>query len=139
MGQVLLSLGAIILLGSVTLGVNSMYIQSVEQSVDAQVQSDAINFGRDLSERINSYAMRYDQLDQDFGHLNDHTKPESRLQFTSQIGITYFATVELTGEVPVASGQNGRIATITVYEENRDGSGATQLLQMIASVTNVME
>ena len=55
-GQTLLTLAAIVLLAIITMGIRSMYLQSVNTSVDAQYTSDALNFGRDLSERVHRHS-----------------------------------------------------------------------------------
>ena len=116
-GQVLLSLGAIVLLAIVTIGVQQLFVQSVQETVGSQKTADAVNYGRDLSERLYSYAFRYDQLEQDWGNLDEVTDPNRRLEFESQIGEIYYATVELSQEQELAHGQQGKKATITIYEE----------------------
>lgn len=116
-GQVLLTLGAIVLLAIVSIGVQQLFVQSVYETVGTQKSADAVNYGRDLSERLYSYAFKYDMLDADWGSYDDVTDPTRRLEFTSQIGEVYYATVELSAEQEIAHGQSGRLATVTVYEE----------------------
>ncbi len=119
-GQVLLTLAAIVLLAYISLNIQQMYVQSVHNTVDSQYTSDALNFGRDLSERLQSYACNYDRLMNDFGGLEDVTDPASRPEHTTQAGEVFFATIHLSDENELIHGQNGRTAIIRVYEEERE-------------------
>jgi hypothetical protein len=115
-GQVLLTLAAVVLLAYISLNIQRMYVQSVNNTIDSQYTSDALNFGRDLSDRIQSYAFNYDQLMNDFEGLDDVTDSNSRLEFTTQIGEIFFATVSISDETELIHEQTGRKATIRVYE-----------------------
>ena len=118
MGQTLLTLTSIVLLSMLTMSINKIYITSVRNSVETQHTSDAINFGRDLSDRIHNYAFKYAQLDNDFGGLTDETTAGSRIEFVSPVGETLYATVTLSAEgVNLVEGQTGRIATIRVFHK----------------------
>lgn len=116
-GQVLLTIGSIVLLAIVSIGVQQLFVQSVTETVGAQHSADAINYGRDISERIYSYAFRYNQLETDWGNYDDVTDEDRRLTFQSQVGQTFHATVDLSDEKELAHGQYGRTAEITIYEE----------------------
>lgn len=116
-GQVFLTLASLVLLGYIAFNIQQMYVSSVETTVEMQMTSDAVNLGRDLSEEIQSYMYKYDQLETQFGDMDDVTDPGERRSDTSQIGQIFHATVELSGEMVLEHGQNGRLATITVYEE----------------------
>lgn len=116
-GQIFLTLASLVLLGYISLNIQRMYVSSVETTVDMQMMNDAVNFGRDLSEEVQSYAYKYSQLDAQLGGLDDETDPSSRRTDTSQVGRVFHATVELSNEVELDHGQNGRWATIRVYEE----------------------
>lgn len=119
-GQVLLTLASLVLLGYIVLNIHQMYASSVETTVDMQMTSDAVNFGRDLSEEIQSYIYKYGQLDADFGNMDNPTNPNQRRSDTSQVGEIFHATVDLSNEMALEHGQNGRLATIKVYEEIND-------------------
>jgi hypothetical protein len=107
-------------MGIISMNIYQMYGQSVTNTVDAQMTSDAINFGRDISEELQSYSFRYDSLDAHFGRFDDVTDPDKRLSHVSTIGEQFYATVDLSGEQTLAHGQTGRMATIRVYEEMTD-------------------
>jgi hypothetical protein len=119
-GQVFLTLASLVLLGIISLNIHQMYVSSVETTVDMQMTSDAVNFGRDLSEEVQSYSYKYSQLDAQLGGLDDETDPGSRRSDTSQVGRIFHATIELSSEIELDLGQNGRWATIRVYEEQDD-------------------
>lgn len=94
-----------------------MYVQSVNTTVESQEMADALNFGRDIADELQSFAYRYDDLNERFGDLNDVTNEDSRWEFESQIDKKYYATVDLSLEQPLKHGQTGRMATIIIYEE----------------------
>ena len=120
-GQTILTLASIVLLAIITMSIRSMYTQSVHQTVGSQETADALNLGRDIAETLHSYSFRYDQLDSDFGGLNDVTDENSRIEFESQIEGTLYATVELSAEEVLIHDQLGRRATIRIYKEEREG------------------
>lgn len=117
-GQTLLALASIVLLSIITMSIRSMYVQSVHTTVESQEMADALNFGRDIADELQSFAYRYSELDATFGDLNDVTDVDSRWEFESQIGKKYYATVDLSTEQPLKHGQLGRMATIIIYEED---------------------
>lgn len=119
-GQVFLTLGSLVLLGIIAFNIQQMYVSSVETTVDMQMTSDAVNFGRDLSEEIQSYMYKYGQLVAHFGDMDDANDPSKRRSDTSQVGQVFHATVDLSDEMVLEHGQNGRIATIRVFEEVDD-------------------
>lgn len=119
-GQVFLTLASLVLLGLISLNIQRMYVSSVETTVEMQMANDALNFGRSLSEEVQSYAYKYGQLDSQLGGLDDETDPSSRRSDTSQVGRVFHATIELSNEIELDHGQNGRWATIKVYEELDD-------------------
>jgi hypothetical protein len=119
-GQIFLTLAALVLLAIISLNIRQMYVQSVNNTVDAQMTGDAINFGRDISEQLQSYSLRYDSLDAHFGDMDDETDPDRRLSHVSTVGEQFYATVELSSEQTLAHGQTGRLATIRIFEEMPD-------------------
>jgi len=122
-GQTILTLASIVLLAIITMSIRQTYVQSVHNSVDAQYTSDAVNFGRTLSERLQSYSSDpnlYNELDNDFGAFNDETDPGARLEFISPAGETLYATIDLSAETNLLYDQTGRRAVIRIYEEEND-------------------
>lgn len=138
-GQVLLTLASLVLLGYIVLNIHQMYAGSVETTVDMQMTADAVNFGRDLSEEIQSYIYKYGQLDADFGNLDDPTDPNERRSDTSQVGQIFHATVDLQDKADLwsdmAGPQQGKLATIRVYEEVDDTLQFKA--ELITSVVNI--
>lgn len=134
-GQIFLTLASLILLGYIALNIQQMYVSSVETTVDMQMTSDAIGFGRDLSEEIQYYAYKYGQLDAVFGDMDDPNDPNKRRSDTSQVGQIFYATIELSSEQVLAHGQSGRLATITVYEEVDDT--LDMKAELVTAVTNL--
>ena len=135
-GQTLLTLASIVLLAIISMSIRSMYTQSVHNTVDSQLTSDALNFGRDLSEEIHSYAFRYTELDGVYGSKNDVTHPNTRIEFTPQVGVTFYATIELSAEQELKHGQDGRIVTIHIFEEQREDE-FEQVAEYVTTVFNL--
>jgi hypothetical protein len=136
-GQTFLTLASIVLLAIISISIRSMYMQSVNNTVDSQLTSDALNLGRDLAEELHSFAFRYDQLDAEYGNMNDITNPNTRIEFTPQIGVTFYATIELSAEQTLIHNQQGRIATIRIFEEVRNEE-FVELAEYVTSVSNLM-
>lgn len=133
-GQTLLALAAIVLLSIISLNIGSMHVEAVETTVENQEISDAMNFGEDLIEELQSYAYNYGQLDSRFGDLDDVTDQDKRRQYTSQIGKVYFATVELSSEETILHGQTGRRATVQIYEETESGDDYVMLTEFRTAI-----
>lgn len=124
-GQVFLTLGALVLLAIVSIGIQQLFVQSVQETVGSQKSADAVNYGRDLSEEVYSYAFRFDNIpDLELALTNEYDgyqTAENGRKFKSQIGELYSATYEILTKNNVAHGQNGVEVKITVYEENNNG------------------
>jgi hypothetical protein len=136
-GQVLLTLASIVLLSYITLNMQQMYVQATHSTVESQHTSDALNFGRDISDRIQSFAFNYDQLMTEFGGLDDITDPNSRLEFTSQVGEIFYATVEISDEMELIHNQTGRKAIIKVYEYRESSDEYRQQAEYVTAVTEM--
>lgn len=134
-GQVFLTIASLVLLGIISLNIHQMYVNSVEATVDMQVTSDAVNFGRDLSEEVQSYSYKYSQIDAQLGGLDDETDPNSRRTDTSQVGRIFHATIDLSSEQELDHGQQGRWATIRIYEELEDSLDFKA--EMVTGVVNL--
>jgi hypothetical protein len=122
-GQTLLALASIVLLAIITMSIRNIYVQSVHNSIDTLYTTEALNFGRTLSERIQSYSsspLMYNELDNDFSGFDDVNDAGSRIEFLAPSGNSLYATVELSAEINVLYGQTGRLATIRIFEEVND-------------------
>lgn len=128
-GQTLLTLLAIVLLAVISLNIRQMYLQSVETTVETQEDSDAINYGRDIVEDLQSYAYNYWRLVPDYGSLDDVNDKNRRLKRISQVGKTYYSTVELSDEKSILHGQAGRTASVKVYERTEAGDGFRMIVE----------
>jgi hypothetical protein len=140
-GQTLLALASIVLLSIITMSIRSMYVQSVETTVESQEMQDAINFGRDISEELQSFAFgfsdmgaiqsRMNSLSGQFQSsntvLNEKTSSANSLWIVkreeeSQIGRQYYASIEMPTSMQTLTSHNqqGVIATIRIFEEIED-------------------
>ena len=119
-GQTLLTIASIILLSIITMGISQLYLQSVVETVDSQIKSDALNFGRDLADELHVHAYTFGVLDDKFGIYNDVSSEESRIEFTSQVGRTFYATIELSPLKVLIHNELGRQASIKVFEKKND-------------------
>jgi len=134
-GQVFVTFASLVLVGYIALNIQRMYVSSVEETVDTQMTHDAVNFGRDLSEEVQSYAYKYGQIVDAFGDMDDITDPNERISDTSQVGRIFHATVELSNEQVLEHGQSGRTATIRVYEEVDNSLNFKA--ELVTAVTNL--
>jgi hypothetical protein len=134
-GQTILTLAAIVLLAIITMGIRSMYLQSVNNTVGAQHTSDALNFGRDLSERIQRHSgstMRYELFKQEFSNCLESNYDENDIDLTvfndnCKINNNSVAGESFVGLVTISSDddefdfgvaeQTGRYVTIRIFRE----------------------
>ena len=140
-GQTLLALASIVLLSLITMSMRSSYVQSVETTVESQEMQDAINFGRDISEELQSFAFgfsdmgamqsRMNSLSGQFQSsntvLNEKTSPANSLwiikrEEETQIGNQYYASVEMPTSMQTLTSHNqqGVIAIIRIFEEKEE-------------------
>ena len=117
-GQTILTVGALIIFGIIAMNVRSLYVQSIVNRVDDQTTSSAMSIGWTIAEKIQSYAFQYDNLDAEFGGLDDINDPLSRLEIQSQINELFYVTVDLSAEKELIHEQFGRTATIRVYRSD---------------------
>ena len=117
-GQTIITIGAIILFAIMAMNVQQIYVESVGNRVEYQSTSDALSIGWDLAEELQSYAFQYNNLDQEYGGLNDLNDPLSRLEVRSQIDELYYVTIELSMEKLMIHNQMGRTATIRVHRSS---------------------
>lgn len=118
--QTFLAIGAIFLFSITSLNVNRISVKAVHNSIENQVTSDAVNFGRDMSDMVQSYAFQYDNLVATFGGLNDVTSPSHRMTKTTSMGHILHAVFDVSSEHQLRHGQTGRIVTIRVFLEDEN-------------------
>lgn len=117
-GQTIITIGAVILFSIIALNVQQIYVESVGSRVEYQSTGNALSIGWDLAEELQSYTFNYNQLDQDYGGLNDLSDPLGRLEVLSQMDELFYVTVELSNEKELIHNQFGRTATIRVYRSS---------------------
>lgn len=117
-GQTILTIGALIIFGIIAMNVRSLYVQSIVNRVDDQTTSSAMSIGWTIAEEIQSYAFQYDNLDSEFGGLDNVNSPLSRLEILSQINELFYVTVDLSAEKELILNQFGRTATIRVFRSD---------------------
>ncbi len=130
-GQTLLALAAIVLLSIVTMSIRQMYVQSVNNTVDSQHTADALNFGRDISERIHTFSTRYIEFENEYGDCNADTfnlediDNKCKFEMNSIAGEDYIGTLFVEAESDIDIGtaiQKGRVITIRIFSERDEVS-----------------
>lgn len=140
-GQTLLALASIVLLSIITMSIRSMYVQSVDTTVESQEMADALNYGRDITEEVQSFAFNFDdmaametqmnsipgQYQSSSTVLNEKTSSANSLwivkrQEETQIGIQYYASIEMPTSMQTLTShsQQGVIAIIRIFEEKEE-------------------
>lgn len=132
-GQILLTLGAVSLLLYTAVNINRTYLTSVRETVQVQRDIEVINYGQSLSELMYSQSTNYDTFPAQYGNLTDVSDPATRLEYVTETDDTLYATIEISSEQPLMLDENGRIATITIYDET-DGE-YIQKGQFFAAIT----
>ncbi|KPP94270.1 MAG: hypothetical protein HLUCCA01_12840 [Bacteroidetes bacterium HLUCCA01] len=130
-GQALLAMAALSLFMYTAVNVNRLYVASVSESVDKQRTSDAINYAQSVAEMLYAQGQFYDDLDINFGHLDNENLSTRRLETLSVIGDSLVATVELDAESAQIHGAVGRTATIRVFSLLNDGTTDEQVSLMV--------
>jgi len=136
-GQTLLTLAAIVLLAIISMGIRGMYLQSVKTSVDTQFTSDALNFGRDLSERVhrhsgsqvayNEFFTRYGNCIEDFDEDDidlEGIDNNCKVNYNSVAGEHFIGLITIPSndddfDFGVVE-QEGRFVNIRVFREKND-------------------
>ncbi|MCC5942370.1 MAG: hypothetical protein JJU37_12595 [Balneolaceae bacterium] len=128
-GQTLLALAAIVLLSIITMSIRQMYVQSVNTTVNSQHTADALNFGRDISERIHTFSTRYLDFVDEYGGCTADTfdledvDTNCIFEMNSMAGESYIATLLVSPEGDIDIGpaiQTGRVITIRIFSERDD-------------------
>lgn len=134
----MLALASIVLLSIITMSIRQMYVQSVNTTVESQEMSDALNYGRDIAEEIQSFAFAFEDMATMEAQLNSmpgfyqssstvlnekHSTANNlwifKRQEETQIGEQYFATVEMPTSMQslTSHNQQGVIAVIRIFQE----------------------
>ena len=141
-GQVFLSLGALILLAIVSIGIQQLFVQSVQETVGSQKTADAVNYGRDISEEVYSFAFSFNDIeDLEQALSNEYSgyqTPENGKKFRSQIGKLYSAVFELDKKENTTHNQQGIEVTIRVYEQlqNEDYEFQAEYITFVTPISN---
>ncbi|TVR13363.1 MAG: hypothetical protein EA391_14320 [Balneolaceae bacterium] len=140
-GQTLLTLASIVLLAIISMNIRSMYVQSVQTTVNSQHTADALNYGRDLGERVQSYVFNYGEiLNSRYASMNDINDPAGRDSTLSPANKMLYATTEIGNEIPVLYNHQGRLITIRIYERNDMNSNQFDFLaEYITAITDLNE
>src|SRR5690554_3821649 len=131
-GEILLALGALILLSINSLNVNRTYVASVKDSVEIQYETEAIQFGHYIVELMYNYSTTEHKsafLNR-YGDCEELDNTCVLLEKTTFIGNTLKATIEIE---PSALAEN--LAVITVYEQKYNSSEFKQRLQFQTALT----
>jgi len=114
-GQTLLAIGALILLMNISLSIHRSQIHSISDSLDHQLDIEAINFGQSLMEAVFYSVNDYSELDALYENLSDVTDPDSRLEYQTIFEDILYATIDLSGEKQLINNVTGRQVTVRVY------------------------
>lgn len=138
-GQTLLTLASIVLLAIISMNIRSMYVQSVHTTVNSQHTSDALNYGRDLSEEIQSYVFNYGEIiNSRYASMNDINDPGNRDSTLSPTNKMLYATTDISNEQPVLYNHHGRLITIRIYERNNmDSNQFDFLAEYVTAITDL--
>lgn len=118
MGQTFLALGAIMLLMVITTTLNRTYVVALSETLDHQLEMEAIQFGQAISESIFSASREYENLTQMFGHLTNVSNKQQRIEFLTAFNDTLYATIHLSSEQQLLHAVEGRTAHIRVYTKD---------------------
>ena len=132
MGQTFLSIGAIMLLMVVTTTLNRTYVVALSDTIEHQLDLEAIQYGQALSESVLSASKEYENLQQMFGHLTNVSNNQQRLEFLTAFSDTLFATIHLSAEQQLVHAVQGRKAHIRVY--SRQGANYRVRAENIVSI-----
>lgn len=113
--QLLLALGALLLLMIVTTTLNRTYILALSETIENQLRFEAVNYAQSLTELVFSASEEYDQLDTLLGGMNDINDPLKRFTRVTLFGDSLFAVINLTPDTTLPHGVTGRIANIQVF------------------------
>ena len=114
-----------------------MYVQSVGTTVESQETADALTYGRDLAEEIQSFAFGFDYIQSIVFRMNNLPDQYSsgspvlnqkssvannlwvvKREQETQIGKQYYASIELPSSKQILQhGQQGVIAIIRIFEQ----------------------
>jgi hypothetical protein len=116
-GQTMLAIGALIILMNISTSIHRGQIRSLSDSLDHQLDMEAIYFGQSVMEAVFYSVNVYDDLDSLYGNFSDVTNPGARLEYAAFLGDTLLATIDLSGEKQLMTNVIGRQVTVRVFEK----------------------
>ncbi|AXI99772.1 hypothetical protein CYPRO_0487 [Cyclonatronum proteinivorum] len=118
--QLLLALGALLLLMIVTTTLNRTYILALSETIENQLRFEAVNYAQSLTELVFSASEEFDQLDALLGGMNNINDPQKRFSRVTLFGDSLFAIISLTPDTTLPLGITGRIAHIQVFSRQNE-------------------
>lgn len=119
-GQTLLAIGALVLLMNISMAIHRSQIHSISDSLDHQLDIEAINYGQSLMEAVFYSVNEYSELDALYENLSDVTDPSSRLEYETIFGDSLYATIDLHVEEQLINNVTGRQITVRVFGKSDD-------------------
>lgn len=114
LGQSLMALMALVLFTTITVSINRTRILATEQTIEHQVDLEAINYGQSIMEIISNIANTetgFENLRQDF---NNTTRSHI---FTTGSGKTLYAHIQVQESGLVKEGVSYKLVTISVFAD----------------------
>ena len=124
--QLLLALGALLLLMIVTTTLNRTYLLALSETLDNQLRFEAINYAQSLTELVFSASENYDQIETIIGGMDDVQDPLKRFSRVTLFGDSLFATIHLSPDTTLQHGVTGRFAIIQVYSRQHSAGFKTE-------------
>lgn len=132
-GQTLLTLSAIVIYSVTLNNIVTSHVNSVKYAVTQQGVLDAVEIGNSITERLFAASDSYENLENQYGSLNDVSKINTRENFETQLGQSIAITYQLGKEKEMIEGQLGRVLTVNVYQVGKN-SGFKKISEHIAVV-----
>lgn len=124
--QLLLALGALLLLMIVTTTLNRTYLLALSETLENQMRFEAINYAQSLTELVFSASENYDQIETIIGDMDDIHDPLKRFSRVTLFGDSLFATIYLSPDTTLQHGVTGRFAFIQVYSRQHGADFKTE-------------
>lgn len=115
-GQIILTMGAIVLFMITALNVNRSILHTTSVTVDQQARMNAVNYGQSLVELIYSHPGDFESFQITYGNYDDVNDPDRRLNHTTETDEELAATISIDSKTNLAHQISGIVATVTVYE-----------------------
>tara|TARA_R110000868_G_scaffold408293_5_gene691016 strand:- start:49405 stop:49830 length:426 start_codon:yes stop_codon:yes gene_type:complete len=132
-GQTLLTISAIALYSITLNNIVASHVNSVKYALQQQETSEAVEIGNSITEQLFAASASYDDLEDQYGALNDVSKANARENFETQMGDSVAVTYQLGKEKEMVEGELGRKLIVNVYKKN-DISGYKKVSEHVAVV-----